>query len=216
MNELKSIELKNKKGEVLGTYVEVHERIRYFRQAPEYYGWSLISKIVWNATNDKQVTIEATIINQFGIEVATGLAMERVDSNFINQSSHIENCETSAWGRALGCLGIGITEHVRTKEEMESALLNQEPMSEEQRKKISKLMQTLDKSVPQNTRAKIFSDMHTFTPERAQQCIDFLEANQRELLAHYPNQGDITTATGKAVDKDDFYEKKKKPQKGKK
>jgi len=208
MSELKTIELKSKEGKVLGTYVEVHERIRYFRESPDYYGWAILTDIIHR--DDKSITMQTKVFDQFGNLIATGTAMEKEDSSFINKGSHVENCETSAWGRAMACLGIGITEHVRSREEMENALQNQESMSEEQTKKISKLMKTLDKSVSQPARAKIFNEMHTFTPERAELCINFLEANQRELLAHYPNQGDVVTATGEAVDKDDFYEGKKK------
>jgi len=211
MNELKTIELKSKEGKVLGTYVEVHERIRYFRESRDYCGWSLVTEIIYQEA--KEVIMRAEVRDQFGVLVATGLASEKEDSSFINKDSHIENCETSAWGRAMACLGIGITEHVRSREEMENAMQNQEPMSEEQTKKISKLMKTLDKSVSQSARAKIFNEMHTFTPERAELCINFLEANQRELLAHHPNQGDLVTATSEAVDKDNFYEKEKEPQK---
>jgi len=173
MNELKAIELKDKNNNVIGTYVEVHERIRYFREAPEYYGWSITTEIL--PSPDKTIMMQTKVINTFGVVVATGIAMEKEDSSFINKGSHVENCETSAWGRAMACLGIGITEHVRSREEMENAISNQEPMTSEQRNKISKLMGTLEKSVTQKVRANIFNEMNTFTPEKADLCIAFLE-----------------------------------------
>lgn len=210
MDKLKTIELKNKKGEVLGTYVEVHERVRYFRQSIDYYGWSLVTDIVHK--DEKSIMMQAKVLNQFGIVVAVGTAMERSNSNFINETSHVENCETSAWGRAMACLGIGVTEHVRSKEEMENALLNVEFLSDEQAGKIWQLIHSVDEGVSQNIIAKIYHERHKYTPERAQQCIDYLESNQIHpaVLVESSRQRDIGTATKKAVDKDDFYEEKKK------
>ena len=58
--------------------------------------------------------------------MATGLAQEKENSSFINKTSFVENCETSAWGRALGNLGIGIDTAVASAEEVKNAILNQE------------------------------------------------------------------------------------------
>ena len=54
------------------------------------------------------VIIKASILDQAGAVLATGHAMEISGSSHINKGSHIENCETSAWGRALANFGIGI------------------------------------------------------------------------------------------------------------
>ena len=53
---------------------------------------------------------------------ATGHALEDRRSSFINKTSHIENAETSAVGRALGNLGIGIDNSVASAEEVEMAI----------------------------------------------------------------------------------------------
>lgn len=75
---------------------------------------------------------------------ATGHAFE-VKSGAINSTSYVENCETSAVGRALGILGIGATQAIASKEELENALalqnVNPEPKVEPQKRDNSELNQ---------------------------------------------------------------------------
>lgn len=59
------------------------------------------------------------------IILGEGTAYEKEDSSFINKTSYIENCETSAVGRALGMAGIGIDVSVASAEEVQNAMLNQ-------------------------------------------------------------------------------------------
>ena len=56
---------------------------------------------------------------------ATGHAEEYMGSSYINKTSFIENCETSAIGRALGLLGIGIDTSIASAEEVSNAISNQ-------------------------------------------------------------------------------------------
>ena len=57
--------------------------------------------------------------------LATGTAYEKENSTFINKTSYIENCETSAVGRALGMCGFGIDTSVASAEEVQNAMANQ-------------------------------------------------------------------------------------------
>ena len=57
--------------------------------------------------------------------LATGTAYEKENSSFINKTSYIENCETSAVGRALGMAGFGIDVSVASAEEVQNAINNQ-------------------------------------------------------------------------------------------
>ena len=68
---------------------------------------------------DGTVTIKAIVKDNEKI-LATGHAQEKEGSSFINKVSYIENCETSAVGRALGILGIGADTSVRSFDEMQS------------------------------------------------------------------------------------------------
>ena len=58
--------------------------------------------------------------------VATGHAQEDKASSNINKTSYVENCETSAVGRALGFLGIGIETSIATADEVAMAIAKQE------------------------------------------------------------------------------------------
>ena len=116
MKELKSINIKGKQ------YVEVNERLRYFRE--NFKDWSLESEVV-EKTNTS-ITIKAIIKDAEGRTRATGLAEEVKGSTFINKTSYVENCETSAWGRALGNLGIGIETSVASYEEVANAIKQQD------------------------------------------------------------------------------------------
>ena len=116
---MKSVNIKGK------NYIMVNERLKHFRA--NYLGWYLTSEIV-SLTEDSCV-IKAIIADADGRIVATGLAQEDRTSSMINKTSFVENCETSAWGRALGNLGIGIDESIASAEEVDIAIKKQEIVS---------------------------------------------------------------------------------------
>jgi hypothetical protein len=101
-------------------YVEVNERIKYFRESGDYKGWSLTSE-VFHLDADSCV-IKASVLNDKGEIVATGFAQEDKSSSYINKTSYVENCETSAWGRALANLGIGIDTSIASSNEVAMAI----------------------------------------------------------------------------------------------
>lgn len=113
---MKSISIKGK------NYVMVNERIKEFRN--NYIGWSLTTEIV-SLTEDTCV-MKAIVSDDSGIVRATGFAQEDRTSSMINKTSFVENCETSAWGRALGNLGIGIDDSIASAEEVDMAIKKQE------------------------------------------------------------------------------------------
>lgn len=200
MDELKTVSIQGK------PYVEVSERLRYFRASPEFYGWAIVTEVLKDS--DELVRMRAIIKNQYGVVVGDGIAEEMKDEkNFVNKSSHVENCQTSAWGRALASVGIGISSQVRSYDEMINALESQESASEEQTKKIYQLLKTCDVSVSMKQQAQMKNEMHTYTPAAATKCIDWLEARQKHPLDQ-PGLGakDIEKAVKKAVDLDDSKE----------
>jgi hypothetical protein len=103
-------------------YIMVNERVKEFRE--KYANWSLISEIV--AVDENSCIIKASVIDENGVVKATGYAQEDRASSMINKTSYIENCETSAWGRALANLGIGIDESIASAEEVNIAIAKQE------------------------------------------------------------------------------------------
>lgn len=108
-------------------YVMVNERLKEFRSNPKYDGWRLISEIT--SLTDTSCVIKAIVIDDKGIERATGHAQEDKASSMINKTSYVENCETSAWGRALGNLGIGIDDSVASADEVQNAIRKQEALA---------------------------------------------------------------------------------------
>jgi len=80
--------------------------------------------------------IRAAIYDEKDRCVAQGLAEEKADSSFINRTSYVENCETSAWGRALANLGIGIGADITicSAEEVAEAIINQGRLRKEDKK----------------------------------------------------------------------------------
>jgi hypothetical protein len=105
-------------------YIEVNERIKYFREDDKFEWWSMESDIV--KLEDDIVVIKAIIKDQEWALRATWLAYEKEWSSFINKTSYIENCETSAWGRALANLWIWIDTSVASFNEVANAIKNQE------------------------------------------------------------------------------------------
>lgn len=111
---MKSIDIK-------GTdYITVNERVKEFRRL--HPQGQIITQIMANA--DAQVLFKAEIIVE-GVSVATGHAYEKEGSSFINKTSYIENCETSAIGRALGMYGIGIDASLASADEVANAVTQQ-------------------------------------------------------------------------------------------
>lgn len=115
---LKTIDIE-KKGKVK-KYVMVNERLNGFRKVcPD---GQIVTEIL-SITPDA-VTIRAAVMVD-GVTLATGTAYEERQSSYINQSSYVENCETSAVGRALGFLGIGIDDSMASADEVANAMVQQ-------------------------------------------------------------------------------------------
>lgn len=122
-------------------YAEVNQRIKAFRMV--YPAGTIETRMISN--EEGTVIFEARVYgepkqvknvaydghlevdtSQRGELLATGTAYEKEGSTFINKTSYIENCETSAVGRALGMAGFGIDTSVASAEEVQNAIANQE------------------------------------------------------------------------------------------
>lgn len=110
-------------------YKTVALRVQEFREAfPLESGWSLRSKII--QLDDDKVIIRAVVANPAGRIIGTGYAEEYRKSSKINATSALENCETSALGRALASCGFGGSEYASANE-VQGAIANQEAMAAE-------------------------------------------------------------------------------------
>lgn len=122
----------------LKNYMTVNERVKVFKE--QYPNWNIETEMIDFArpkgiytdksgvaeSNDGYVYYKAIIKDEDGKIKATGSAFE-VQSwtngkMAINDRSYIENCETSAVGRALAFLGIGIDGGISSFEEFMNAM----------------------------------------------------------------------------------------------
>ena len=81
----------------------------------------IVTKVIQQ--DDKQVMMQADIYIS-GKHVATGTAQEFRAASRINQTSYVENCETSAVARALSMCGL-VNNSVGSAEEVGIAIANQ-------------------------------------------------------------------------------------------
>ena len=117
----KSLKTVNIKGK---DYVDVASRIQAFRMLyPE--GMIQTKKL----DSEPGTALFVAQISADGTVLATGHAFEEKNASSINRTSYIENCETSAVGRALGMLGIGSTSSIASVDEMYGAIEAQEVIS---------------------------------------------------------------------------------------
>lgn len=106
-------------------YAEVNQRIKAFRMLFPAGFITTELKSVENGVCIFGATVGYYDENNNAIVLGTGTAYEKEGSSFINKTSYIENCETSAVGRALGMAGLGIDTSVASAEEVQNARLNQ-------------------------------------------------------------------------------------------
>lgn len=106
-------------------YAEVNERVKGFRRL--FPNGSISTQLISidESDNGKVCVFLATVADENGKPLATGTAYEKENSTYINKTSYIENCETSAVGRALGFLGIGIDTSIASSEKVQNAIANQ-------------------------------------------------------------------------------------------
>lgn len=112
---IKTVQIKGK------DYAQVNDRVKAFRQICP--SGTIETDII--SMDNGIVTMKAVVSDGDGKVLGTGLAQEKETSSFINKTSYIENCETSAVGRALGFIGIGVDGSMCSAEELVNAVTNQ-------------------------------------------------------------------------------------------
>ena len=112
-------------------YAEVHERIKHFRGEPNYASLGINTEVLEWDKDKEEIIIRASIYDtssDIGGILASGIAHERRDdkNSFVNKTSYVENAETSAIGRALACMGIGIEDAYASAFEVANAIAQQD------------------------------------------------------------------------------------------
>lgn len=176
---IKSVNERVKKIEVKGkNYTCVATRISAFR---ELCPVGAISTEILSLA-DGVVTMKTTITDENGKILATGMAQEKETSSNINKTSYIENCETSAVGRALGMLGIGSDEQMSSAEEVANAINNQ---GKEQDKNKA---EQVKKEVQEKKEAEAKKELEFIDKEKAinvKKTLFACKVEEGKLLEHY-------------------------------
>jgi len=111
-------------------YAEVNQRIKAFRSVyPEGYILTEIVSDTEGTEEQGRVCVMRATVGYYKdgepVTLATGTAYEVEKASYINKTSYLENCETSAVGRALGMIGFGIDTSVASFEEVNNAITHQ-------------------------------------------------------------------------------------------
>ena len=127
---LKTIAIKGK------DYVQVNDRVQFFRET--YKGWSLQTEVI--QLSPEECVVKAWVLDEGDRVISVGHAHEEKQSSYINKTSYIENCETSAIGRCLGFMNIGIDNSIASAEEVKSAVQAQNSKPEADDAAFSKML----------------------------------------------------------------------------
>lgn len=110
----KAIEIKGKK------YVQVADRVLYFNET--YKNGSIQTELISDPTSER-IVIKAVVIPDVEnfTRTFTSYAQEVIGDGMVNKNAAMENADTSAVGRALAMMGIGVIENVASADEMVKA-----------------------------------------------------------------------------------------------
>lgn len=175
-------------------YAEVNQRIKAFRMC--YPTGTIETEMVSNeggvcifraCVYAKKILIGEADYGSFenapiyaDVLLGTGTAYEKEGSTFINKTSYIENCETSAVGRALAMCGFGIDTSIASKEEVENAIEQQEQEKKDLKERndllvnIKKLMYKKN-TLPEDVNAKFLKSSTDMNNEELKEVAEWLE-----------------------------------------
>lgn len=162
-------------------YAEVNQRIKAFRMV--YPEGTIHTELISNTNGvcvfkaSVYANGDATVNSLLG----TGHAYEKEDSSFINKTSYIENCETSAVGRALGMCGFGIDTSVRSAEEMNNAELQQEalkPITKSQVKALTKEAEKKGSEIEDICKYYGVESLEKMTAKQYGECLNMLNMKE--------------------------------------
>ena len=117
----KAIDIKGKK------YVLVSDRVQFFNE--NYPNGSIITNLVSEPTSE-MIIIQAIVRPDIkeSMRQFTAYSQAVIGDGMVNKTAALENAETSAVGRALGFMGIGVIESIASADEMHKAKVNTAPV----------------------------------------------------------------------------------------
>lgn len=99
-------------------YVLVADRILYFNN---HYPKGSITTELLSDPQEQRVVVRATVYPEGEGRCFTGHSQAVVGEGYINKTAALENAETSAVGRALAMMGIGVIDSVASVDEINKA-----------------------------------------------------------------------------------------------
>ena len=137
-------------------YETVASRVARFREFyPEYTIQTKIIKI-----DADECIVEAGILNEDSRLIANGHAQEFRANSQINRTSYVENCETSAIGRALAAFGIGGTEFASANEVVNAIHQQKQPEQKQLTINIQALIKQITDTKSLDDLLKAFKDVY--------------------------------------------------------
>lgn len=174
-------------------YLTVARRINDFRDQHPNYG--IHSEVI--SVDATSVLVKSVITDETGREISSGIAEEIRSASKINKTSAVENCETSAVGRALAFFGMAGTE-IASADEVQAAIAQQNADD------LAPLINHME-AVRENLAsiAAVKEAIHTGDFSYAAQCLMELSDEAKQALWRAPSKGGIwTTAERNAMQAD--------------
>ena len=160
-------------------YLPVSARVADFRSKfPIDQGWGILTEVVENTEN--RVVMKAAVCRYFHtteheapyrmIVTAVGFAEEFRAANQINKTSAMENCETSAIGRALANAGFGGSEYASANEVQNAIHQQQNPPKTEvsSQRKTPEIPKSKPKAKPESEKESVTEAMANQNPTETQ------------------------------------------------
>lgn len=175
-------------------YTEVAKRVEAFRT---HFGlkYGITTNII--VDNEKRVVIKAQVYDLSNKEIAVGegYAEEIRGSSLVNKTSAIENCETSAIGRALASLGLHGGQYASVNE-IDKAQNNEKNIDEIQEKPKAEIKKpTLDETIKQTEQDREDIADGKYTPREEETDPDKIAGWEKIVFGYMknidqlPNQG---------------------------
>jgi len=175
-------------------YLTVARRINDFREAHPNYG--IKNEVL--SIDAESVVVKSIITDETGRELSSGIAEEVRTASKINRTSAVENCETSAVGRALAFFGMAGTE-IASADEVAGAIAQQN--SDEALAPLINHMEAVRENVSSISAVK--EAIHTGDFNYAAQLLMELSDEAKQALWRAPSKGGVwTTAERSAMQAD--------------
>jgi len=139
----------------LDNYIPVNERLGLFYK--DFPNGRITTELIQHDIESGFVMFKASAFRdrEDADPSSTGHAFEEKTQGYVNKTSYIENCETSAVGRALALLGYEITKGIASREEMAKVQRHQNP---ENKPQPARPAQNAPKSAPAEQQTGYLSD----------------------------------------------------------